>query len=103
MITRFEWDSAKSASNLRKHRIGFETATHAFSDPLALTEFDRVEGGEPRWRTFGHVGGHLIVVVIHTPREAVEQGRTIEVIRIISARKADRTERRRYEQENRHV
>ena len=103
MKTRFEWDAAKAASNLSKHRISFETSTHVFSDPLSLTDFDGLDDGEPRWRTFGHVGGYLIVVVIHTPRESVEQGEAIEVIRIISARKADRTERRRYEQESRDV
>ncbi len=72
MATRFEWDPVKAAANLRKHGVSFEIAMRAFADPFALTEQDRIEGGE-----------------------------AIEVIRIISARAADRTETRRHEQETR--
>lgn len=46
MRLRFEWDRAKAAGNLRKHRVSFEIAVRVFSDPLALIEQDRVEGGE---------------------------------------------------------
>jgi len=47
------------------------------------------------------VEGHLLLLVAHTTRDEDEEGQPIEVIRIISARKADRKERRRYEQETR--
>ncbi len=92
---RFEWDPAKAASNLRKHGIGFETAARVFADPLALTEYGGVEGGEHRWNTIGMIGTSLLVVVIHTDR----YDGPMEVVRIISARPADRKEMRRYEQD----
>ena len=44
MLTRFEWDPAKAAINLRKHGIGFELAMRVFSDPYALTLQIQVEG-----------------------------------------------------------
>ena len=95
-MTRFEWDPAKAASNLRKHGVSFETAVRAFTDPYALVEQDRVEDGEERWETIGIIEGVLLLMVAHTVREQND----IEVIRIISARLANRRERRRYEEEN---
>jgi len=93
---RFEWDPAKAASNLRKHGVSFPTAPRVFSDPYALVEQDRIENGEERWQTIGIVDGVVMLLVAHT----VRQQNGIEVIRIISARRADRRERRRYEEEN---
>jgi hypothetical protein len=94
---RFEWDPAKAASNLKKHGISFETAARVFGDPLGWTEQDRIEGGEYRWQTVGMVDGMLLLIVAHTDYE--DEGG--EVIRILSARRANPRERRRYEQENR--
>jgi uncharacterized DUF497 family protein len=94
--TRFEWDPAKAASNLRKHGVSFKTAVRVFTDPYALVEQDRIENGEERWQTIGVVEGVLMLIVAHTVRERDN----IEVIRIISARLANRRERRRYEEEN---
>jgi uncharacterized protein len=99
MTTRFEWDPAKAAINLRKHAISFDIAVRVFADPFALTEQVRIEGGERRWQTLGIVDGYLLLVVAHTIRDEVEEGQPIEIIRIVSARAADRKERRRYEQE----
>ena len=99
METRFEWNPVKAAANLRKHGVSFEIAMRAFADPFALTEQDRVEGGERRWRTLGMADGRVLLLVAHTIRDEDEDGEAIEVIRIISARAADRKERRRYEQE----
>ena len=90
----FEWDARKAASNFRKHGIRFEEAALAFDDPFALSEQDRVENGEPRWQTIGMVGGCLLLLVAHTVR-LEDEG--IEVVRIVSARRVDRKERRRYE------
>jgi uncharacterized DUF497 family protein len=101
MATRFEWDAAKATINLRKHGIGFDIAIRVFSDPFALTDQVRIEGGEQRWQTLGIVEGHLLLMVAHTTRNEDEDGQSIEIIRIISARAADRKERRRYEQETR--
>ena len=97
---RFEWDEAKAAANLRKHRVDFLQAAQVFLDPLHVSRQDRIEGGEERWQTIGLAGGFLILVVAHTLRDDDADGITVEIIRIISARRADRTERRRYENEN---
>lgn len=99
MGIRFEWDPNKAAGNLRKHGVSFETAMRAFADPFALTDQDRIESGERRWRTLGMVEGWLLLVVAHTIRKEDEDGRPVEIIRIISARMADPKERRRHEQE----
>jgi uncharacterized DUF497 family protein len=96
---RFEWDPAKAAINLRKHAISFDIAVRVFADPFALTEQVRIDDGEQRWQTLGIVEGYLLLVVAHTVRDDEQDGQPIEIIRIISARAADRKERRRYEQE----
>ncbi|AHJ75365.1 BrnT family toxin [Kosakonia sacchari] len=89
----FEWDATKAISNLRKHGIRFEDAVLVFDDPQHLSIQDRFENGEYRWQTLGLVHGVVIILVAHTIR--FESGH--EVVRIISARKADRKERSRYE------
>ncbi len=96
---RFAWDAAKAAGNLLKHRVAFDDAILVFSDPLALTTQDRIEGGELRWQTLGLVGGCLVLLLAHTVDDDDEDG--AEVIRIISARVADRKERRRHEEQAR--
>lgn len=101
MAARFEWDAAKAAINQRKHGISFDTAMRIFADPFALSSRILDEGGEERWRTLGTVEGHLLLLVAHTIREEDQDGAAVEIIRIISARKADKKERRRYEQETR--
>ena len=97
MNTRFTWDAEKAARNRVKHRVSFELAMRVFADPFALTSQDRVEDGEMRWQTLGAVEGYTLLVVAHT----VQDDEGAEVIRIISARRADRTERRHYEDGNR--
>ena len=64
-----------------------------FDDPQHLSQQDRIENGEYRWQTIGVVHGIVVILVAHTIR--FESGN--EIIRIISARKADRKERNRYE------
>jgi uncharacterized protein len=95
-MVRFEWDPTKARSNLRKHGVSFELAVHVFEDPGALVVQDRFEGGELRWQTLGLVGGVLLLLVAHTVRLEDEEE---EIIRIISARRADRKEKQRYEEE----
>jgi uncharacterized protein len=102
MNIRFEWDDENAASHFRKHKVSFETAARAFADPFALTAHDRIENGEQRWQTIGMVDGHLVLLVAHTVGEYDDESDDgTEVIRIISARKADPKERKRYDQENR--
>ena len=96
-MLRFEWDEAKNLSNKRKHGVSFETASRVFADPFALSEQDRIERGEPRWRTIGLIEGFFVLVVAHTVLETGDD--ETEIIRIISARRASPRERRRYEDE----
>jgi uncharacterized DUF497 family protein len=79
----------------------FRDGDPRFRRPFALSHHDRIEGGEYRWQTLGMIEGHVLLLVAHTIREDDEDGRAVEVIRIISARKAETSERRRYEQETR--
>ncbi len=92
----FEWDENKALSNVQKHGITFDIALRIFSDPLALMFQDRIEQGEYRWQTIGRVNNELLLLVAHTLHD--DEG--IETIRIISARRANTKERKRYEQEN---
>jgi len=94
MEQHFEWDEAKAAKNLRKHGIQFEDAVEVFDAPFSITEQDRIEGGEYRWQTLGTtINKTLLLLVVHTIH--TEDG-NIEIIRIISARKANKKERARY-------
>lgn len=93
-MVRFEWDETKGRSNTRKHGVRFEDAMLVFADPYAPVEQDRLEGGELRWQTLGLAGGIVLLLVAHTVRN--EQGD--EIIRIISARKAMRKERKHYDE-----
>ena len=95
MSRYFEWDETKAETNYRKHGIRFEEASAVFDDPLCVSEQDRIENGEQRWQTIGMVSGLLLLLVAHTVR--FEDDDSIEVVRIISARRATRQERRRYE------
>jgi len=90
----FEWDAKKAAGNRRKHGITFDDAAQVFDDPFALAEQDRFEGGEYRWRIIGNCKGIVILFVAYTVNEEGQD----EIIRIISARRASRKERTRYEQ-----
>lgn len=97
MTISFEWDETKAQTNLKKHHISFEIAARVFFDPLALSYQDRIENNEPRWQTLGMVDGCLLLLVAHT----IHHEDHVEVIRIISARKADKKERRYYEENTR--
>ncbi len=86
----FTWDARKDRLNRRKHGISFDTALHVFDDPYHVTTQDREVDGEPRYQTIGMAGAHNALLVAHTDDEETD------AIRIISARKATRTERRIY-------
>ena len=94
MYRKFEWDENKNRTNQQKHGVDFDTASYVFDDPNFLSEQDRIVDGEERWQTIGLVGGFVILMVAHTVRESED----VEIIRIISARKATSKERKYYEQ-----
>jgi uncharacterized DUF497 family protein len=90
----FEWNPAKAAANLRKHGVSFERAASVFQDPEALSRFDeRHSGGEDRWVTLGMDSQGQLVLVCHTWRETDSGAANC---RIISARKATKSEARQY-------
>lgn len=91
----FEWDDEKAASNLAKHGVSFELAREVWNDPLHVIIPDRIAGGEQRWHALGLVGPVVVLVVVHSYPDPRNEDRT----RIISARKATKQERQRYEQE----
>lgn len=88
---RFEWNELKNRINITKHGFGFETAKQVFGDPFGFSIQDRTVEGEERWQTMGMIGD-VIVLVAHTWSD----NSTEQVIRLISARKATRSERRVY-------
>jgi hypothetical protein len=84
----FEWDQRKATTNLRRHGVDFADAALALFDDRALTVQDDSEQDEERFITLGMDALGRVLVVIHTPRG--------ECVRLISARKATPSERRRY-------
>lgn len=99
MRFRFEWDAAKAVSNLTKHGVSFDEATTAFADPLSSTFPDPGHSlGEERFVIFGVSHGGRLLAVMFTERRQLEAGDEIDIIRIISAREATRSERTAYEE-----
>jgi uncharacterized DUF497 family protein len=87
----FEWDREKAAANLRKHTVSFAEAATVFGDVLSETFFDPDHSQrEDRYITIGVSHTGMLLVVAHADRG--------DVVRIISARKLTRTERRYYEE-----
>jgi uncharacterized DUF497 family protein len=93
---RFDWDERKNRINRAKHGIDFAFARLAFDDPFAITIQDRDVDGEQRYLLIGAVYSRFILVA-HVVTLAGAAGDE-EEIRIISARKATRLERKRYEE-----
>lgn len=88
---QFEWDPDKAAINVRKHAVSFEEAATVFLDVLSITGHDPDHSvGEPRMITFGVSSAGQLLVVAHVERD--------NRIRIISARRASRRERKLYEE-----
>ncbi len=87
----FEWDEAKAAANIAKHGVSFHEAATVFGDPLAVTFSDPDHSeNEDRFITFGISRSNRAIVVAHTDRA--------ENVRIISARRMTKHERRIYEE-----
>lgn len=87
---RAEWDPGKARLNERKHGVALADAVAVFEDDAALTMRDPYPEGEERWITLGMDAFGRMLVVVYTWRS--------ENMRLISARKATRRERRRYEE-----
>jgi uncharacterized DUF497 family protein len=83
----FEWDDRKAAQNISKHGVPFEYAARVFLDPHRLDSEDNRHYSEQRRLTLGKIEGRLFAVA-YTPRGTV--------LRLISARKANAREQRKY-------
>ena len=84
----FDWDSAKNEANLKKHGISLDEAKHIFDGPTLTRADDRQDYGENRDISLGTLSSDAVLVVVHTERR--------DKIRLISARKANRGERKVY-------
>lgn len=86
-MIKFEWDSAKATANIKKHGVTFEEAHSVFYDEFAVQFFDEEHStNEERFLLLGMSTGERLLLVCHCEREAGN------IIRIISARKATKTE-----------
>jgi uncharacterized DUF497 family protein len=87
----FEWDKQKNAANIRNHGIDFLDAALIFENPTIEAVDDREEYGEVRYVALG-LSGEMVLHVVYTRR-----GKS--VVRIISARRANRDDAERYYRE----
>jgi len=87
----FSWLPWKEAHDIRKHHVSFELAKHVFLDSDAHFRYEGIRSGEPL--VLGKIDGGLVLAVACTILEHGDH----EEIQIISARRADKTERREYE------
>jgi uncharacterized DUF497 family protein len=97
----YEWDEKKNRLNQRKHGISFEMAALVFEDERCLVRLDCVdETGEPRWHAIGAARIEpdiaVVLLVVHVYREVADGE---EITRIISARKAEKSDIRRYQEQ----
>jgi uncharacterized DUF497 family protein len=93
MSLTFEWDEEKDRANRRKHGVGFDEAKTVFNDPRSITISDEQHSAEEdRYLDLGFSAQGRLIVVSYTERGAN--------IRIISCRKATKSERKAYEQAN---
>lgn len=92
---RFDWDPIKAAANIKNHEeVTFEEAKTVFGDPLSAVFMDEDHSfDEKREIIIGYSQGQRLLVVCFTEREE-------DVIRIITARRADADERRKHENES---
>ena len=90
-MLKFEWDENKNQANIKKHGISFEEASSVFYDDEALVINDDAHSkDEDRFTLIGFSYKFNLLVVCHCYR----QNETI--VRIISARKATKNERKEY-------
>jgi uncharacterized protein len=90
-VLQFEWDESKNKNNHKKHDIWFEEAQQVFNDPLALRYFDSTHSeDEDRFLMIGESEPNRALLVVFCEKDE-------SVIRIISARKATKKERKEYE------
>ena len=95
METRFTWDPQKAERNHREHRVSFEIAREVFRDPnhIVAENYHFDDEGEQRYLAIGMTRALALLVVVFTDRSKQD----VEIIHIISARKAVAYEQSIYE------
>ena len=88
---KFEWDENKNLENIRKHRIDFNDVVEIFSGPMIVNIDDRFDYGENRFIGVGFMKS-MVAIVVFIEKKA-------DVIRIISARKANKNENKQFKKE----
>lgn len=93
----FTWDDEKEKINIKKHGINFSSAAAVFFDDDAIVETNYVDDytGEERFDVIGLAAGHLMFVV-YVERQHINEDSEDVIFRIISARKANKREEKRY-------
>ena len=90
----FEWDPSKAKKNIKIHSVSFDEASTSFKDTLSLTIYDSLHSNEEdRFILIGNSYKNNLLVVVHTEKD--------DKIRIISARKATKNEKKQYEENSR--
>ena len=89
---RFDWDSNKTETNLRKHGIAFENACEVFFDPFLRMMEQEIHNGQMREAVVGMTVNWRLLYVIYTMLKE-------DIFRIISARPVTRHERQQYEEQ----
>ena len=85
---KFDWDENKNQANFEKHGIYFQEAIEVFKNNHFTWIDDRKDYGEVREITIGELKQDIVIILVHTNR--------LGIVRIISARKANKRERRKY-------
>lgn len=90
-MLEFEWDKKKAKSNLDKHGVSFDEAVSAFFDDFARVKPDSDHSlGEERWILMGYSYNNKLLTISFSDRNGS--------VRIISARKSTKSERKQYEE-----
>jgi len=87
LCMEFEWDEIKNSKNIEKHSIDFSDVVSVFQHPIIKKKSTKIDYGEKRWIAIGQLM-NFCIVIIYTIRE--------KKIRLISARKANKKERKIY-------
>lgn len=89
-VMKVLWDPEKANFNFRKHRVRFSDAEPVLFDPMALSREDQTADDEQRFATIGADALNRVLVVVYTYRG--------QDIRVISARRATKKEKKSYEE-----
>jgi len=94
-MPKVSWLPWKAIANVKDHHLRFDLAKEVFEDFDNYVEFQGVRNGEPRWFALGRIRSGKVLAVAYTRIDDGDE----EEVQLISARYADKTERREYERQ----